>query len=186
MRLNRREAIVVAFGALAVALVVVWQAYLNDAFNRVRTLRRVIPERRAALAELERWGSEAGRLREQAERLRRGLDERSEGFSLLSFVEEAARDAGLGTHIARIQPSTTALDGDWLQSTAEIELEAVRLDALIIFLEAIESDHYLTTIRYLRIGASRGAPQRLDAVVQVGTLAKRNASGAPELAAAVP
>jgi len=170
MNLTKREKQFAIGGIVFLVLIVAFQVIVKPALSRVRTLRRVVAEKRQTLAELHSKSQEYNALRSQLERIRQTIEQKQTGGQILSFIERVQKDCGLGQKVVYMTPTTTAISDMYEKTSVEVKFAAVTLDQIIQFLLKIESSQLLIGVRSLEIKRGLQNPTLLDAVIQVVSL----------------
>jgi len=132
--LASRERAVLLAGATVLALILgyalIWEP-LAGSLARLRgevaTLREEVRWMRGAAVELRRLDGN----RQPAGDLRQGR-------SLLTLVDQTARDAGLGEALRRVEPQQ--------DERLRVQLEAVSFDRLILWLGRLQSEYRVTIV----------------------------------------
>jgi type II secretory pathway component PulM len=170
MRLTQREKQFAIGATVFLALIIAFQAFVRPALGRIRTLRRVVDEKREMLSELRTKSQEYNALRSQLEQIRLTIGNQQRDRQILSFIERAQRDCGLMQKVVYVTPTTTAIGDKYEKTNVEIKFAAVTLDQIIQFLLKIESSQLLIGIRSLEIKCGLANTALLDAVIQVVSL----------------
>lgn len=133
-RLNPRERIIVAIGAVVVCLVAAWLS-LTPYFETMERLDRKINA-------LERNVADAGRMRDQVLSLREQLasvNNRSPGTRpLFAQVENLTEKTGVREQLLSMRPQPATVQGDYRQQLVEIKLERMTLAQLVKLIHAVE------------------------------------------------
>ena len=171
MVLSAREKYLVVAGVGLVALVVAAQVFLKPAARRLETLRRVIPQKEADLAQLRAGRAEYLALKSDIQGMRETVGRQEDDFRILSFLEQAQNECGLRRNVAYMKPSTVAAaDGTYVETRVEVKLQEVNLQQITRFLLRIESDDSVIGVKSLRIVTAPRKPTLLDAEMEVATL----------------
>jgi len=167
MSLTRREKQIVIGGIICLGLLMAFQVFVRPALSRVRTLRRVVTEKREILSDLQTKSEEYYALRDQFERIRLTIEHQQKDRKMLSFIERMQRDCGLMQNVVDMTPTTTAISDVYEKTSVEVKYGAVTLDQIIQFLLKIESSELLIGIRSLEIKRGIQNPDLLDVVIQL-------------------
>ena len=167
----------IAVGALLV-LTAGYHLAVRPALARMKTLERVLPRKRQALALLQRRADEYTALRARLAGMRRRAADQPAGFGILSFLEQAGKRAGIPRgNVLDMAPTTRALEGDWSETTVQVRLQGVSLPQVAAFLAEVRKAPILLGVRSLHVRQSRRARGKLDAAVEAAVL-RRSARGA--------
>ena len=172
MVLSAREKHLVAVGVAMVVLVVAAQLFLKPAAMRLETLRRVIPQKEADLAQLRACSAEYLALKSDIQNMRETVGRQEDDFRILSFLEQVQKECGLRRNVAYMKPSTVpAADGTYVETRVEVRVQGVNLQQITKFLSRIESDKAPVGVESLRIRSAAKTPTLLDATVHITSLA---------------
>ena len=99
------------------------------------------------------------------------MDGRRKGFTLFSFMEDAAGKSGIKSKIAYMKPSVQSIkDSTLKQSSIEMKLESITSEELVDYLYNIETRDPLIFVRRLSLFKSSGSDGSIQAVLQVETI----------------
>lgn len=132
-----------------------------------RTERRIVAKVEQ-LREVARLRSDyQARLREQQ---RLTSEVRANGTTrILSLVEKVAQDVGVELKNASQRAGQPTGSPEVREESARVTIEAVSVNRLDAFLEGLDDSGRLVVVRGLRISPNFENPQRLNAVITVGT-----------------
>jgi general secretion pathway protein M len=170
MRLEKREKVFVSLGVGFVMIFLLAHFIVFPFFDRRETLKRGIAAKRSGLKEISALSAQYATYTQEAKGLERHLGRRKKGFTLFSFLEQAAGRAGVKDHIKYMKPSDAQASGRLKESMVEMRLDRINLRQLVDYLYLIESPEYLVSIKRASIRESQGDPAYLDAVMQVVTV----------------
>ncbi len=104
------------------------------------------------------------------------IRQRPENFSLFAFLDLQARKTRVKKHIVYMKPYTrkTAMDPSVYLSVVKIKLQNICLGSLIDFIQNMESTDRGIVIISLSVSRAGRQKNRLDALVETGTLMKRD------------
>lgn len=170
MNLTKREKKIISAGAVLLGLFVAFQVFVRPAIGRVRTLRRVLTDKRQVLAELRAKSEEYNVISRELEKVRLEIQRQPEERKILSFVERIQKDCGLMQKVVYMKPSTMVVNDVYEETTIEIKLQSITLDQLIQFLLKIESSELTIGIRTLDIKRGVRDSNLLDTIIQLVSL----------------
>ncbi len=168
--MTHREKQFVIGGAVLLGLIVVFQVFVRPAISRVRTLRRVVADKRKTSGELQTISREYNVIRSHLEQIRQEIGQQREEEGILSFIERIQKDCGLAQKVVYMKPTTTTISDIHEERIVEVKFGAVTLEQLIQFLSKIESSQLPVGIKVLDIKRETQNPRLLAAVVQVASL----------------
>jgi len=134
----------------------------------VRT-KRSIAAKEKVLSELLPLSSEYRLLAQKKETVNRILKQRPPNFTLFSYLEGKAAEAGLAGRIKSISPLGALVSGDFEEVTVNVRLEKVTLKQLTDFLYLSESRPNLILVRKMDVTKAKDDPEYLNAVLHVAT-----------------
>jgi general secretion pathway protein M len=171
IQLNRREKTAVIAAAGVAVLFVFLQFILFPALDRKEVLQRQRTAHLQALAEIKKLRSEYDQLQRIAERSRSRVAAQKRGFSLFSFLDQAAGTTRIKKYIVYMKPSTsTQKESRFRISSVEMKLEAIPLDRMIRYLHAVETSEHLVDVRRLSLTRTGKKEKYLDAILEIQTL----------------
>jgi general secretion pathway protein M len=169
MKLARREKYFVFVAVFAIGVFLILEFLVFPSFEARKRVRRGVEAKEDALREIIRLGSEYQSYRRGSQDVRQTLSRRKGGFTLFSFLEKAAGDAGVKTYIKYMKPSTSTGPGSYKESLVEMKLEAISLTQLLDYLYKIEAPENLVNIKRISIKETKGKSGYLDTILQVMT-----------------
>jgi len=113
--------------------------------------------------------SEYNRYRRSSQGIQQVIAKRRKGFTLFSFLENKAGDAGIKTYIKYMKPSVSTGAGPYKESLVEVKLEEITLHQLINYLYRIESPDDVVSVKRISIKENKKKSGRLDAILQILT-----------------
>jgi general secretion pathway protein M len=128
-RLEARERSMVAFGALAVVLMLGWALVWHPLALKRAELAQTIDAQRRDLAYVRVAGAEVDRLRAAGTRARGDR----QGRSLLALADATARAGGLESALRRVEPLGA--------TSVRVSFEFASFDALIGWIESLTRDY---------------------------------------------
>lgn len=170
MNLTQREKQIMAAGAVLLVLIVAFQIFVRPAIRRMRTLRRVLSDKRQVLGELLAKSQEYNAISRELEKIRLEMGRQPEERKILSFVERIQKDCGLMQKVVYMKPSTMTVNDVYEETTIEIKLQSITLDQLTQFLLKIESSELTIGIRTLDIKHGVRDSLLLDTIVKLVSL----------------
>ena len=170
LQINKREKIAIWTGAGVVGLFLLLQLIVNPFLESRSRLYRQIDARSLALQEMRNLQSQYGSIQENADDIKASMTARQAGFTLFSFLDNLAGQAGLKDRIAYMKPSTSVQpDIPYRTATVETKLQAITLKQLLNYIYRIETSRNM--VRLTRLSVTRTGKQEgtVDAVLLVET-----------------
>jgi len=141
-------------------------------FDNRKRLQRSVEVKEAGLRDMLRMQAEYQDYQSGSQGIEKFLSNRKRGFTLFSFLEQAAGAAEVKENIKYMKPSTSKGSGPYKESMVEIKLETITMKQLVGYLHRIESPKNVTSIKRISIKGNKKEPGYLDVVLQVLTLNK--------------
>jgi type II secretory pathway component PulM len=168
-RLGAREKRYILAGAgIAIAILLVQFAIVPFWEDRERVAKSIETQEKI-LNEMNTQLAEYRLLKRDMDSLQRAIESRPPNFTLYSFVERKAREAGVRGNIKSINPSRGLSAGSYEETMAEVSLEKITTRQLVQFLYLADSPHDAVRIRKLTVRKSTESPEYLAATVQLAT-----------------
>ena len=171
MKLSKREKYAVALaGVLVFAFVAVQLLYIPFTEKQERLERNLAAKKKEldqiVLLKAE-YDSIVGRSGSWEDRLKK----KSKGFTLFSFLDKLAGEAGLKEKIAYMKPSKSdQKNSPYKLSMVEMKLQAINLKQLTPYLHMIETSKNDVHVRRVSITKKGKGKGFIDAILQVETL----------------
>jgi len=169
MKLAKREKYFVSGAAVFIGAFLFLQLLIFPFFERMKRVQRGVEAKEDALKEIIKLSAEYQRYRRGSQDLNRALSRRKGGFTLFSFLEKAAGEAGVKTYIKYMKPSISSGPGSHKESLVEMKLESISLSQLVDYLYKIEEPENLVMVKRISIKETKGKSGYLDTILQVMT-----------------
>ena len=170
MNLTQREKKLIAVGAVLFGFIVIFHVFGRPAISRVKTLRRVVSDKRKVLSELRAKSEKYKNLSRELEQILLEMGHQPEERKILSFVERVQKDSGLMQKVVYMKPSTMTVNDIYERNTIEIKMQNITLNQLVQFLLKIESSELKIVIRTLEIKRGIQDSDLLDTIIQLVSL----------------
>ncbi len=168
-RLGTREKLYILVGAgIAIAILLVQFAILPFWEERER-VARALDNQEKIMAEMNAQLAEYRLLRRDMDFIQKAVASRPPNFTLYSFVERKAREAGVRGNVKAINPSRGISAGTLEETMADVSLEKITTRQLVQFLYYADSPDDAVRIRKLTVRKSMESPEYLTATVQLAT-----------------
>ena len=169
MKLARREKYLVSAAACCIAIFFLLQLLVFPFFENRRRIQRGLKAKEKGLEEIVKLRDEYQTYQKGSQGIHQTLARRKKGFTLFSFLEEAAGKAEVKPHIKSMKPSVSSGTGPYKESMVEMKLEAITCQQLVGYLYRIESPDDLVNIKRISISQNKKGQGYLDAILQVLT-----------------
>lgn len=177
MKLSKREYIVLAAGACVVFMLALSELFVRPYWTRHQDLEKKISRLEKDLRQvrglLVRFQRNQRLLKEVEARLIR----EGESFSLFSFLEEAAGQAGIRGRLASMSPSQGDAADGYRRHEMSIRFEGLSVGELVRFLEYLDKAPKLVRVERLRIDRSNRKPGRVKVSAKIITFAIQETRG---------
>jgi len=170
MQLAKREKLFVQLAALAVGVFCLLQFGVFPLLAEHKNLKKGISLKEKSLAEMVRLSQEYAVLKQQSHTAENVIKRRPRGFTLFSFLEQAAGQAGVKRNIKYMKPSSSKGEGGWKETMVEMKLDKISLKRLMDYLYRIELSKKAIQIKRCAVTENRGEKGTLDAILQVVTV----------------
>lgn len=169
MQLAKREKYLVTLAVIVIVLGAVIQFVFTPFLAKKELYKNNVTAKQNNLQEMVALRQEYLLLEQDSDVLTQRLAQRPKNFTLFSFLEKAAGDAGVKENIKSMKPSASEGKGPFKESLVEMKLERITLGQMVDYLKLIESPEYLVNIKRLSIQSNKKETQFLDVVLQVLT-----------------
>jgi general secretion pathway protein M len=168
-QLTKSQKYTLISGLVFVAAALLVQFAVFPYFDARQKVIGAIAGSEKTLRELANLGAEYGVLRQRSEEIRRVIERRPPGFTLFSYLEKRAGDAGVKTNIKSINPLKSAPEGAYEETAVEMRLDKLTMKQLTDFLYLVESREDLVRIRKMSVGKMKESPEYMSVLIQVFT-----------------
>ena len=172
MILGRREKLLVWLSVCAVAIFFLLQFIIFPVLEKKSFLERGVKAKEAGLREILKLRDEYETYKKDTYGIQDILGKRKKGFTLFSFLEKAAGEAGVKSHIKYMKPSASKGTGTFKESMVEMKLEGITLQQLVDYLYLVQSRENAVTVKRLSITESKEAAGYLNAILQLLTVGR--------------
>jgi general secretion pathway protein M len=170
-KLNRREKYIIYGAGCLLGLLVIVQLVITPFFKNTNQMQRSLQTKKAELAEMRRLQAEYKTLQEKLQLSQISIDKREKGFTLFSFMDQLAGQAGIKDRISSMKPTNTVQkNSKYRISRVEIKLDAITLEQLTTYLYHIETSKNMVMVKKLSISKKEKNEGLINAVLQVETL----------------
>jgi general secretion pathway protein M len=170
-KLNKREryAIVTAVAIIGLFLVAIF--IVEPFFSGLDQRKRNLQAKAAMLEEMQRLQTEYATLTEKTKVSKSRFSARQKGFTLFSFLDRLAGDAGIKDRISYMKPSKKVQKNSLYKiSRVEMKLEAITLEQLTTYLYGVETSENMVDINKIAISKTEKTQGLINAVLQVETI----------------
>ena len=169
MQLAKREKYLIALSVIVIVFAVVLQLAIMPFLEKREQLKNSVAGKQNNLQQMAALRQEYLLLQQDSNTLAQRLTSREQSFTLFSFLEKAAGDAGVKENIKYMKPSASSGTGPFKESLVEMKLERITLGQMVGYLKLIESPDKLVSLKRVSIQSNKKETQFLDAILQVLT-----------------
>ena len=169
MKFAQREKYFISTAAVFIGIFCLFQFLIFPFFEAKRKIQRGVSAKEDGLNEIIKLSSEYNRYRRSSQGIQQVIAKRRKGFTLFSFLENKAGEAGIKTYIKYMKPSISSGTGPYKESLVEMKLEEITLQNLIGYLYRIESQNKVVRIKRMSIKENKKKSGHLDAILQIVT-----------------
>ena len=169
MQLAKREKYLIVLAVIIIVFAVIIQLAVMPFFEKRERYRNNVTVKQNNLEQMVALRQEYLLLQKDSDTLAQSLTSRPKNFTLFSFLEKAAGDAGVKNNIKYMKPSASTGTGPFKESLVEMKLERITLGQMVGYLKLIESPDKLVSIKRISIQSNKKETQFLDAILQVLT-----------------
>lgn len=167
--LNRRERTVLAAGGFfLLCFLLVWFVVLPYRAAS-SSLDRHLVSKKSEYVDLQLLQQEYREMKKQAGGIKDRLARRSPSFSLFSFLDSKASEAGVKENISYMKPSVSQMEGELQESLVEMKLVNIPLAKIVEYLKLIESPADVVSIKRISIQQNSRDEGQLDVILQILT-----------------
>ncbi len=167
--LGTREKLYIKAGAGIGCVILLFQFAILPFWEDRARVEKAVETQEKILEEMHAQLGEYRLLKHDTDALQRAIASRPPNFTLYSFVERKAREAGVRGNIKAIQPSRGLSTGSLEEATADVSLEKITTRQLVRFLYFADSPRDAVRIRKIAVRKSMESPEYLTVTVQLAT-----------------
>lgn len=167
----------VAAGIAAAVLGLLLQFALLPLYDAKKKMEASLAANEKILRTLDPLGREYLLWKQGADAVREIAARRSPDFSLFTYLEGKAKEAGLKEAVTSLTPLKASRTGGLEEQTVEIKLEKITLLQLVHFLYLVEAPDELITVKKASLGKMKEDPEYLNAALQVVTYREAREAG---------
>ena len=169
MKPSKREKYFISVAACVICVFLFLQFGAVPFFEKRNRMQKRINGLEKDIEEMTLLIDEYLTLKQDSQKIQKYLTARKKGFTLFSFLENAAGEAQIKDHIKYMKPSVSEGMGSYKESMVEMRLEEVTLKQLVLYLYRIESSEDLIMVKRISIQGNKKKTGYMDAVLQVLT-----------------
>jgi general secretion pathway protein M len=170
-KMNKRERYAVIAGAAVIFIFIVARLMIYPFFSRTEHLKRSLQVKTTMLAQMRQLQSQYLAVNQKTKLSTARFQQRPKGFTLFSFLDRLAGEAGIKDRISYMKPSRKAeKNSPYKISRVEMKLEAVSLEQLTKYLYAVETSANMVEIKKIAISKKDKKQGLINVVLHVQTV----------------
>jgi general secretion pathway protein M len=170
--LAARERRILLVGGFVVGVSLLFVLLVDPLLAKLDRLERQAVRKQKDIRELAALSQEYAVKQARLEQAERRMPPPGSQFSLITFMEEAAKSTQVRERITGMQPQVQSLAQGYQETAVDLRLEGIQLPELLALLVAIDQAPYDLHVRHLQIRPKFDNPVNLDATVRVLSYAK--------------
>jgi general secretion pathway protein M len=170
-KLNKREryAIIAAIGVLGIFLIA--QLIIGPFLSRTEQKQNMLRAKAGMVEQMRQMQAEYESLTQKANISESRFRNRQRGFTLFSFLDRLAGEAGIKDRISYMKPSKKIeKNSPYKISSVEMKLEAITLEQLTNYLYGVETSENMVDVQKISISKKDIKQGLITAVLQVETV----------------
>jgi general secretion pathway protein M len=170
-KLNKREryAIIAAIGVIGIFLIA--QFIIGPFLGRTEQKKNMLRAKAAMVEQMRQMQAEYESLTQKANMSESRFRNRQKGFTLFSFLDRLAGEAGIKDRISYMKPSKKIeKNSPYKISSVEMKLEAISLEQLANYLYGVETSENMVEVKKISISKKDIKQGLITAILQVETI----------------
>ena len=169
--LNRREKYIIYGAGCLIGLLIIIHFVITPFIENKNQMQRNLQTKKTELEEMYRLQAEYKALKEKLQLSQASIGKREKGFTLYSFMNQLAGQAGIKDRISYMKPSNTIQkNSNYKLSRVEMKLDGVTLEQLTSYLYGIETSKNMVIVKKLSVSKKEKNDSLINVILQVETL----------------
>jgi general secretion pathway protein M len=169
--LNRREKYIIYGAGCLIALLIIIHFVITPFIEKKNQMQRNLQTKKTELGEMRRLQAEYNALKQKLQLSQTSIGKREKGFTLYSFMNQLAGQAGIKDRISYMKPTNTVQkNSNYKLSRVEMKLDGVTLEQLTGYLYGIETSKNLVIVKKLSISKKEKNDSLVNVILQVETV----------------
>lgn len=170
-KLNKRERYAIMLGIAIAGIFLFVQFIVEPILNTTEQKKRALRTKAVMLEQMQQWQIEFNGLTQQANISKSRFRKRPKGFTLYSFMDQLAGQAGIKDRISYMKPTKKVeKNSPYKLSRVEMKLEAITLEQLTNYLYGVETSQNMVDVKKISISKKDKKQGLITAVLQVETV----------------
>ncbi len=170
-KLNRRDKYIVYGVGCLLGLLIIVQFIIRPFFENRNRLERTLQTRKVELEQMREFQTDYKALKGRMQLSQVRVNKRQKGFTLNSFLVQAAGQVGIKDRISSMKPTTTTQkNSNFKVSRVEMKLDAISLEQLTAFLHGVETSPNMVMVKKLSVSKKDKKEGLINVIMQVETI----------------
>jgi general secretion pathway protein M len=170
-KLNKREKYIIYGAGGILGLLIIVHFVVLPFFENRDQMRRSLQAKRVKLENMRRFQTEYDALTKESQISKVRFSRRDKGFTLFSFLDRLAGQAGIKDRISYMKPSKTVQkNSNYKISRVEMKLDDITLEQLSTYLHGVETSNNMVTVQKISISKKEKKSGLINVVLQVETV----------------
>jgi general secretion pathway protein M len=170
-KLNRRERYAIMAAVAIIGIFLIAQFVVEPLFSRTEQKKQNLHAKAVMLEQMRQLQAEYESLTQKTRISQSRFQNRQKGFTLFSFLDQLAGEAGIKDRISYMKPSKKVQkNSPYKISQVEMKLDDVTLEQLTNYLYGVETSKNIIDITKISISKKDVKQGLITAVMQVETL----------------
>jgi general secretion pathway protein M len=170
-KLNRREKYIIYAAGCLVGLLILVHFVATPFFESRKQMQRSLQTKKGELEEMRRLQAEHAAMQENLQLSKIRLSKREKGFTLYSFLDRLAGQAGIKDRISSMKPTITIQkNSNYKISRVEMKLDNITLEQLANYLYSVETSKNMVMVKKVSISKKEKKQGLINVILQVETM----------------
>lgn len=169
-KLDKKQRYMVAGAAVFVLIALIFELGIFPFWGAKAKAGQNIRVNQRKLEEIKQLDAEFARQEEKIARIKTVMAKRTAGFSLFSYLEKKATQAGVRGNITYMNSSRGAQSAAFEESLIDMKLDKITIKQLTDFLYFAESPADLVRIKRITVNKMKESPEYLSAQIQIASV----------------
>ncbi|MFP4452758.1 MAG: type II secretion system protein GspM [Desulfobacterales bacterium] len=167
VNISRREKLFLGAGGGFVLVFLIFLLLIQPVFQDRTQLAEKLDVKQQNLVEMQEMSLQYQSLESRAKRTEQRYSQRSEDFTLFSFMDRVAGNTGIKDNISYMKPGSEEDEQSGMQMTyVELKIQDITLEELVSYLYYVETSESMVSVNKLTITREGEENGLLSAVMQ--------------------
>ncbi len=170
-KLNRRDRYAIMAAVAVIGIFLIAQFVVEPLFSRMEQKKKNLRAKAVMLEQMRQFQAEYESLTQKTKISRSRFQNRQKDFTLFSFLDRLAGEAGIKDRISYMKPSKKVQKNSPFKiAQVEMKLEAITLEQLTNYLYGVETSKNIVDVTKISISKQETKQGLITAVLQVETV----------------